>query len=320
MTMTSRYPSPSATKSAFAFGVFAALGVVTWSGCGPGSESRYYCDSDGCYTCDAYGCSNVAPPQHKTCSGQASCDPGQTCTATGCATVCKDDTACVKGEVCKNGLCAAPGTDPGPAKECTTKADCGDGKTCVDSACKACGGTDGPCPCAAETDCSGGLTCIAGACTAPQNGCKFTSECENGKVCADGQCLTSCASAPCAEGFTCTKGVCEPGTTGTTSCTTDPECGAGKFCDQGACVVDTRPKPNCTEDAQCGGTAATPKKCLGGFCKYTFTSDQYCRTIDSRIGYCAKDGVCRTQAEASAACVQPTDCAAGQSCIDNQCK
>jgi hypothetical protein len=104
------------------------------------------------------------------------------------------------------------------------------------------------------------------------------------------------------------------------SCTIDQECGPGQFCDQGACVIDTRPKPNCTNDTQCGGTSATPKKCLDGYCKYTCTSDQYCRTIDGRIGFCAKDGVCRSEAEATAECLKSSDCAGGQSCIDNHCK
>jgi len=104
------------------------------------------------------------------------------------------------------------------------------------------------------------------------------------------------------------------------ACTTDPECGAGKYCNQGACVVDTRPTPNCTSDDQCGGTSATPKKCLGGFCKFTCNADAYCRTIDTRIGYCAKDNVCRTAAEANASCTSASQCPSGQSCIDNSCR
>ena len=105
----------------------------------------------------------------------------------------------------------------------------------------------------------------------------------------------------------------------TTPCATDPECGAGKFCDQGACVVDTRPQaPNCGGDVDCSGTP--PRKCVGGYCRYTCDSDQYCKTIDNRIGFCAKDGVCRTQQEALASCVDASGCTPGQSCIDNQCK
>ena len=337
--MTSRF------SSALVISVLGTMGVVAWSGCGPGEESRYYCDSTGCFTCDAYGCSTVNAPAHPTCSGSSGCKAGSVCTATGCATSCQTDANCPKGEVCQAGLCSPPGTSPGPTKECTTKADCEGGKTCNAGKCETCGGTAGPCPCEKTADCSGGLTCVAGSCTAPQNTCKYSSECGDDKVCAEGQCLASCASAPCADGFACEKGVCKPtpvgpgnpACTGDAQCTTpeapscvrgacvkacggDAECGAGKYCDQGACVPDTRPTPNCTADDQCGGTSATPKKCLGGFCKYTCTTNEYCRTIDNRIGYCAKDNVCRTAAEASAACFGPGECTGGMSCIDNQCK
>lgn len=333
--MSSRFSS-----SAIFAAVLAIIGVVGWSGCGPGSETRYYCDSAGCYTCDAYGCSNVSPPPKAACTGNASCKPNEVCTQAGCALVCENDSACPQGEVCKNNVCAPPATDPGPKKECTTKADCGDGKTCVASTCQACGGSNGPCPCTKNEECGGGQACVAGACTATQNVCKYSSECGANKVCADGQCLTSCETAPCATGFKCEKGVCEvdPGATTCTTdaqcggetpqcvagacvkaCGADQECGAGKYCDQGACLVDTRPTPNCTTDAQCS-TGGPAQKCLGGFCKYTCTTDQYCRTIDNRIGYCAKDNVCRTQAEAQAACIAAAECDAGKSCIDNQCK
>lgn len=333
-------------KTAVLF-VLAAIGTVAWAGCGSGDETRYYCDTSGCYDCDAYGCSGVAAPPHRDCTGAKSCDPGQVCTSTGCATTCADDTQCTKGEVCKAGVCSSPAVEPGPKKDCTTKADCGDGKACISGACEACGGTAGPCPCTAATaatDCSAGQTCVGGSCTSPSNTCKFSSECDAGKICADGQCLSSCEATPCAAGFVCTKGACEPAGSGSTcttdqqcggdtpqcvsgscvkACTDDSTCGAGKFCDQGACVLDTRPHPNCTDDSQCGGTAATPKKCVGGFCKYTCTADQgdgYCKTIDNRIGFCAKDLVCRTAAEANAQCVASADCKDGKDCIDNQCK
>jgi len=332
------------TKRAAVVGALAALGALAWSGCGSGDENRYYCDSAGCYECDAYGCSSVAPPTKSACTGSSSCPPGSVCTASGCTTTCSDAVPCPKGEVCKAGLCAAPATDPGAKKDCTTKADCGEGKACVAGACEACGGTNGPCPCTTASECASGQECTAGKCTSPANTCTFSSECGDGRICADGQCLASCETTACSAGFTCDKGVCKPVLGGPGGCATDnqctpdapqcvqgtcvktcagdAECGAGKFCDQGACVVDTRPKPNCTDDAQCGGTAGTPKRCLDGFCKYTCTTgnDAYCRTIDSRIGYCAKDGVCRTAAEANAECLKSSDCADGKSCIANACK
>lgn len=336
-------------------GVLATLGVIAW-GCGPGGpgdEARYYCDGAGCYDCDAYGCSPVTPPVRSACTGTSSCKNGEICTSTGCTPPCSTDAQCAKGETCQLGLCSPPGKAPGSKKDCTTKSDCGDGKTCSAGVCETCGGSNGPCPCTTKNDCSNGQACVAGACTAPENTCKYSSECSDNKLCADGQCLAACGDGgSCAAGFTCEKGVCKPtpgggggggggGSTGplcsgdaqctnpeapncvsgscVKSCNDDPACGDGKYCNQGACVIDTRPKPNCTSDEQCGGSA-TPRKCLGGFCKYTCNDDQYCRTIDNRIGYCAKDKVCRSASEASAACFGPGECPNGQSCIDNKCK
>lgn len=232
----------SNVSSVFVIGALGALGVATWSGCGPGDEARSYCDATGCFTCDAYGCSRTDTPAPPTCAGNAGCNPEEDCTATGCA--------------------------------------------------------------------------------APQTICKYSSECGDDEVCVEGQCLASCAATACSDGFTCNKGVCKPSGDGSSppACVDDAECGDGKYCNQGACAVDTRPKPNCTTDDQCGGTAATPKKCLAGFCKFTCTSDQHCRTIDNRIGHCAKDGVCRTSSEVNAACTEPGQCADGTICIDNQCR
>jgi hypothetical protein len=333
-------------SKALVIGVTGALGVIVWSGCGSDHDERYYCDSAGCYECDGYGCAAVRGPAHPTCTGAASCKAGEVCTATGCTASCSSNAQCPKGETCQSGLCSPPGVLPGAQKECTTKVDCGGGKTCNAGKCEACGGTAGPCSCTTASDCEGGFACIAGACTAPQNTCKYSSECGgDGKVCAEGQCLTSCESGPCSTGFTCEKGVCQPSPTGggggggctsaaqctspdaptcvsgscVKSCSGDPECGDGKYCNQGACVVDTRPKPNCTRDDECGGTVATPKKCVGGYCKYACTTSEYCRTIDNRIGVCAKDMVCRSATEADATCFGPGECPSGKSCVSNQC-
>lgn len=341
-----RAPHALAASGAARFGtlgVLATLFAVAWVGCGPGSDNRYYCDSTGCFECDAYGCTTVHAPERKPCTGGGSCETGSLCTASGCAQSCSNDVPCGKGEVCKGGLCASPSEELGGTIECTAKADCPNG-TCVAGACRACGGTAGPCPCSTATDCSSpDQICVSGLCTAPTNTCTFSSECGQGKVCADSRCLTSCEAAPCSNGAQCEKGVCVPPTTPTCStdaecsgntprcmagscrkaCASGSECGTGEFCDQGACIVDTRPKSNCTDDSQCGGTATTPKKCMGGFCKFTCTAEQgdaYCRTIDNRIGSCAKDLVCRSAAEANAACRATSDCTGGKNCIDNQCR
>src|SRR6187402_1188729 len=42
-------PMTSRFSSTLIIGALGALGVVAWSGCGTGSEARYYCDGAGCY-------------------------------------------------------------------------------------------------------------------------------------------------------------------------------------------------------------------------------------------------------------------------------
>lgn len=311
--MTSRF-----TKTVV-LGALAAVGALAWSGCGSSGDGRYYCDTGGCYSCDAYGCTQVHAPSKPACKTSATCASGTVCTTNGvCSATCNADAQCPKGETCQTGLCSEPGTPPGtviPTPDGGTP-DGGDGGS-------------NPNGCGTGPACAAPNVCVSGACTAPQNACNYTSECAAGKICADGACLTPCDNGHCADGYTCEKNVCQPnavdpndgGTTQPTTCTDDPSCGTGKYCNNGICADDNRPKPNCTIDDDCHGTAATPKKCLAGYCKYTCTSDQYCRTIDSRIGVCAKDNVCRSSSEAAAQCTGPGTCPlAGQSCIDNQCK
>lgn len=321
------------------FLVSSALGVVLWnSGCGPRNES-YYCDATGCFTCDGYGCTTVNPPTKNKCTGNASCPAGQICTSLGCSAKCQADTECAKGEVCKAGTCAPPSTNP-VTQECTTKADCGASSVCVGGKCQACGGTSGPCTCTGDAECGTNAVCQNGACTPKKDVCQFTSECETGKLCANGQCVASCDTAGCSSGYSCVKGACIPDVPTTTctddtacsgstpkcvggsctqACTADAQCGNGRYCNQGACVPDTRPKPNCTDDTQCNSGGGSPRTCLGGYCKFTCTTDAYCRSIDSRIGYCGKDSVCRTAAEANPQCVKKADCTGGKDCVDNAC-
>ncbi len=307
---------PSSASRVSIMATLAALGVAVWAGCGSGESTRYYCDSAACYECDAYGCAAVPSPTKSACTGTRSCSAGSACTDKGCTPTCSPNYPCEKGDVCKSGLCMSPAAEPGSKRDCTTQADCGDGRACA-----------------------------AGACTPAANACRFSSECEAGKVCADGRCLAGCDVAPCPGGSSCVRGLCAPSprpscssdqecgveaprcTAGScvTACVADTECVPGKYCELGVCAVDTRPKPNCTADAQCGGSTATAKRCVGGFCKYACTSsdetgDKYCRTVDNRIGSCAKDLVCRTAGEVNAQCVASGECRDGKTCIDNQCR
>lgn len=321
---------------------FATLGIaLTSQGCGP-NGARYFCDQTGCYECDGYGCTQVKPPTKQNCTGDAQCPSGQICTSNGCTAQCKIDGDCPKGTICKNGLCAAPTEDPGTQKQCTTTADC-KGGYCKNNQCIACGdGKSGPCPCTPQgKECAQNEVCSAGFCTSNPI-CKYSSECGDGKVCADGQCLTDCGSGQaCANGFVCQQGLCKQdpnagktcaknadcamtevcvGGKCATSCTGTGQgtCAQGLVCNQGACV------PNLGPIGECGNGGTTMcnanQQCIGGYCKYTCSSDQECKLIDTRIGYCGKDMVCRTATEAHPECTLSSECTGGKLCVANACK
>ncbi len=311
----------------FVAAAIALVGVVP--GCG-GSSPDYYCDATGCFQCDGFGCAAVTPPTPDSCqrAGDKACKVGFLCTDRGCLASCKDDSACEKGFVCNkaSGLCASPtGPDPKPLV-CAVAADCGaSGFDCVDGACV-----------------------VVPACTGVGCSCKYSSECGDGRVCANGACADACdATTPCATGFKCdANGVCQRSAAavcgpnaGNAACASgqhcvDGQCAAGcsadapclgadgkadpqQQCLGGACVPDPHPVTNCSADTQCKSGS---QKCLDGFCRYTCTTSDMCKSIDSRIGTCAKDGVCRSDSEANAQCLAQSDCTSGKSCIDGQCK
>jgi len=304
------------TRTAIALGALGGIGVMALDGCGPG-DTKYYCDSSGCYNCDGYGCHPVTPPTPTKCSGASSCQQNQICTDQGCENICKADADCPQGDVCKSGLCVAATTNPGNPVICSTSSDCGTNQVCVGSGSWA-------------------------KCVDKTNACTYSSECGGGKVCANGECLSDCSKgALCPEGTQCTKGVCEP-TTGT-QCTSDAQCGgstpkcvngscepacggvstaacaANEVCENGACVPSTQPQPNC------GLGCASNQQCIDGFCRYTCTTpdgnlSQSCELIDTRIGYCAKDSTCRDAQEAQAECLSGSDCTGGKICISNTCQ
>ncbi len=148
----------SGFTKALVIGALSSLGALAWSGCGPGSEERYYCDNGGCYSCDAYGCNDVTAQPKPTCSSTQACQVG-VCTTAGCAETCANDSNCPRGNTCQSGLCALPGKTPVPLP--TT--DAGPGPTPTDAG-------PNPTECTA-TSCTGGKVCVSGVCTAPENAC-----------------------------------------------------------------------------------------------------------------------------------------------------
>ena len=270
-------------------GALAAVGAIVWSGCGPG-DNRYYCDNSGCYSCDAYGCSNVPPPGSTACTGTSNCAAGQVCTTTGCTTTCGSSADCPQGAVCTNNLCVPPGTTPPTPKECTTAAECKSGEQCVGNKCV-------PGPVGADGGSDGGADSNPPPDAAPQ--CTKGTDCAAGQACVGGKC-TTCggAAGPCACGTTsdcpstdiCVSGVCTPAADG---CKFDSDCGdatkvcidgkcesscAGGFCPTGFTCVKGGCSPNpvgttCSSNAQC--SAPTPF-CVGGTCVASCTNDTQC--------------------------------------------
>lgn len=238
--------------------------------------------SNGSYYCDGDGCYE--------CDGYGcspvSATPKATCTGT---------STCPSGFLC---------TTAGCSKTCIANAECLRGEVCKTGVCAPPKEQPGVSKeCTTKTDCGDGKTCVGSACVPKSEVCSFSSECDDGRICADGACLAACSATSACEGTAvCDKGVCRPGV--------DPG-------DAG--VPDTRPKPNCDTDLECGG-GETAKMCIGGYCRYTCQTDDTCRLIDTRIGFCAADGVCRTENEANPECTIDAPCEGGKSCIDNRCK
>jgi hypothetical protein len=236
------------------------------------------------------------------------------------------------------------GDGGGLGASCSGFANCGVGLACNAGVCAACGGSSGPCPCTSSSQCGTGLECVANACTPTADVCHYQTDCASGDVCDDGQCVSACTTS-CTTG-TCTKGACVTAPTGT-SCSDDTACAGtsspfcvdghcaaacggsgdsgtdggacatGFTCNQGACVADTGPTVECTDSSQCSASGQT---CVDNLCKFLCATSPDCTAHDSRFPTCAKDGVCRTAAEASPACKSQYDCAPGQDCIDNLCQ
>ena len=331
-----------------------ATGVLAaGAGC---SEDAYYCDANGCYFCDGVGCRGVTPPTRATCAGDYLCATGQVCTSLGCATTCLNDADCSQGWVCRGasgttrGLCVAPteGTPTRTPGACTTNAQCTGGAVCVDGVCarRTCDSTTTSCACSAAAPCGSGLECVSGQCVAPANTCRFNSQCGAGRVCVNQQCLPGCgASNACAAGLTCdtATGACVP--QAANQCTRDAECGtnrrcvnatcvnrcaqasdcaSGFFCaDSGVCQVDTRRQPFCSRDSDCAAGSA----CLDGVCRRPCSTADECVRTDVQYRNCATiaylhttQKYCQTNNEVGSTCGAQTDCAAGQSCIDGNCR
>jgi len=218
---------------------------------------------------------------------------------------CADDSACPRGQVCRDGAC----TDRCQPVSCTLW--CEDGFAtdpatgCEICACKT--------ACRVDTDCARGQRCVAGTCQAscvPGGGacrpgcrdvvgpdgcpycdcsCSDAQPCPPGQACLDGQCVIpqpECtADRPCRDGRRCLNGRCVEVTPG--PCRVDSDCDPGLRCVDFRCVAECAP-------------VMCELWCPNGYASDPATGCPICQCLP---------GPCRAD----------TECSPGQSCVNGQC-
>jgi hypothetical protein len=237
-------------------------------GCGSADESAY-CDQDGCYQCDAYGCrpSTATPtplatcdPSRTTCSCQSAseCTGGLSCLEGLCLKACQFSTECGQGRICANGKCVVG---------CDAQTPCSTGYSCnlTKSLCE----VDASNPqCSAQKPCTGGLLCVAGVC---QGGCKANADCAQSEICdtssstciKDPQPKPDCASdaSVCGSSRVCKNGYCMYPCTDSAGC--EKIDARIPVCSEGICRSETEAHPACTRKEQCAtGQDCVSNKCL----------------------------------------------------------
>ena len=191
------------------------------------------------------------------------------------------------------------------------------------------------CPCSETADCSEGLNCIDNKYV---TACGFDFECADAEVCANGQCVGSCDEAgQCSSpGYACVGGACLPDAENplcetptdcqglpcvdgfcTSACITNADCEADYLCEAatGTCFPDLGPTPVCSESLPCTGEGQT---CEDGYCRYSCTTLEECKLIDSRFDACDAE-ICKTDDEVSPECGLDLACPGGEPCVSNEC-
>ena len=179
-------------------------------------------------------------------------------------------------------LCRGDECHPQPAPQralCVAAADCAVGEVCTILGCVG--------ECTQEYECPLGTTCADnGLCLNPLDEepdpppfrCQFNFECDDERICIDGECLLTCVDAPCPDtrpeqfcpetdcqpGRVCVRGQCR------TPCETDDECAridaTIRFCElveeQNLCVRSIEVLAECQLNIDCG----FGEECVDGAC------------------------------------------------------
>jgi len=276
-------------------------------------DTYSYCDSRGCYECDAYGCWSVTPPT-QTCRGDWDC-------AAGC--YCGADGTCIETGYCRSnsdsrstcipapgpGMCTSDANCPSGefcderTGQCIPSQTCNDGQACPDGmVCDPARGTCIPTTCDQNTDCPTGFFCdLSNGLCVPSMTCQTDEDCKvlPGDLICD------------PDRHTCTPRDPGPGP----DCTTNADCPTGQTCCNGECKAPPPPGPGtCTYDGECGGGDCRPDFRAVGLCHVPCTDDSQCGTGDT-----CQSGFCDINPNPTPVCVLNMQCPANNTCINGTC-
>lgn len=154
-----------------------------------------------------------------------------------------------------------------------------------------------------------------------QKVCSSHDQCKTG-LCKDGKCIYCDDKNRCPAGKTCLLGLCQDAG----SCNRTSDCEGGFKCVDGICEACLSGEEDCNcgdstanGNGGCGCAAGTfmyGSECVS-FCDFATCGDGYAK-VERADGCCCKasDNVQENTPE----CVQASDCAAGQQCVDGKCQ
>lgn len=250
-------------------------------------------------------CEQPCMPELK-CESDAECPPFAFCNGREgmCETGCRDESGCLPGQTCLNGLCI---------KACSSLEDCDYRKEkCHNGACIYTGYV-----CETSEDCPAGMTlCENGFCVQDYT-CNISDECPGDELCINKICspppeCNSDSDCPVVDVETCTVG---------DACDDETPCSAGGECRNGVCFYCTpgtqqtdclqgqcTDKTLCNDDGDCFGGQI----CLSGACNQGKRCFGFADCDEREIcegGLCVEDTTC----------FQDSDCSPGQYCLGGNC-
>lgn len=234
-----------------------------------------------CGGTDSGDSSNTPPP---SCSD--SCPAGRICSSSlGCVECLLDLDCGAANPACIDGRC----------EQCETSADCAAGQTCYP------GNHECNAACATNADCSGDAQ-ICNPTTKACVECLVKADCPDDPFCDPtyGKCAECLGNADCGTA----QPFCEPADGQCRECLLDSHCGIHQKCTDKHCVIE-----KCTVDQECPGDFP---KCIAaeGTCVECLL-DVDC-TDGDKI-HCSMVNQCER-------CTLNEHCAAGETCVDFDCK